>query len=244
LEDCKHNLALKDRAVESANLKSDEAVLAAENDERKIKAITDKLRTHNIPHRAYVFLKRERKRESSSRPYTRPDRRNPSPVDSRRDWCTVSPSRRGSPLPPSNLDSHLSGQTLGATSPNLYAGNHRQPSVPITTTLGALPFTTLYKFPDIDSFLGAAAEDYERWRRTAMAKCSTLPEEERMRVIYLERYIKGDAWELISSDHPQHHIDIIDRLDDVYLTYDRISKAETKLIDSNLKQKDSESFPL
>jgi hypothetical protein len=68
-----------------------------------------------------------------------------------------------------------------------------------------------------------------------MAKCSTLPEEERMRVIYLERYIKGDAWELISSDHPQHHID---------LTYDRISKAETKLIDSNLKQKDSESFPL
>ena len=55
--------------------------------------------------------------------------------------------------------------------------------------------------------------------------------------MYLERYIKDTTQKLIYKSKFIYYIDLINILDNIYLSYNKINKAKNKLIYKKVKQK-------
>ena len=104
--------------------------------------------------------------------------------------------------------------------------------------------------PNISVFKGeedskSNSEDYEKWRRSAVNKCSTYVNDYSA-LLYLEDRIKGNAWDLIKYEivSAKSYLDILDALDEYFgaETYEKEIEAKTALRDDLLMQKNSKTF--
>lgn len=125
------------------------------------------------------------------------------------------------------------------------ASLHDQALNSVTGTSGGVTI----RLPDISVFKGedeGKDEDYEKWRRSAVNKCSTYVNDHAA-LIYLEDRIKGNAWDLIKYDitSAKSYLDILEVMDEHFgaETYEKEMEAEALLRDQHtLVQKQGEAF--
>lgn len=100
------------------------------------------------------------------------------------------------------------------------------------------------KIPDIPKFSGEKDdEDYDKWRRLAVAKCETY--DDTYRVTYLENFITGEAWALVKNIRATSYLDLLEALDPFYAdtSLEKLSKAQSDMTNGTLMtQKYGESF--
>ncbi|KAI4959044.1 hypothetical protein J4E86_002764 [Alternaria arbusti] len=258
----------KDQEVERLQQRFDEMALSLQEAQRENKVCLTKILSYEPTYKAYSFLQRERhERLDSHQDRSDPPPARPDPSQGRPDYRRDNDrrTRQGTSPLRDPRDARVSRdrffQNLGTgpartapadfppQAPNPYgaapSGPHTfSPPPPDGPPGGVYPpgmAPTSYKMPDITEFRGDSDQDYERWRETAVDKCSTIPDPA-LRVVYLKRYIAGKAWPIIKKMKATNFMDYLDALDGTYLTYDQFGEAETALMDGSLRQKSGETF--
>jgi hypothetical protein len=99
-----------------------------------------------------------------------------------------------------------------------------------------------FKLPDIEAWKGNEGKNYEKWRRSAIIKCESLPEHQRLN--YLEMKVDGAAWMYVDDLRFNSYLDLIEALDPYYSrsTFEKQADAQSKLTNGTLQMGAHEKY--